>query len=199
MGIYDISAMITFITNMRSELLHTYIGHSMGATSFYITASKRPEIAQMVRMMINLAPAVYTNHMQSPIRYLVSYKKELQTLLPVIFSYFPAGASIKTTAHFAQIIESGEFRQYDYGRAKNLVIYNLVELPEYDLANITIPVALFYFDDDKLISSMDLKRLSHVLPNVMDLYQISESKFNHLDFLWANNAPQLVYEKISRL
>ncbi|XP_029673104.1 lipase 3-like [Formica exsecta] len=78
MGIYDLPAMIKFITNMKSQPLHTYIGHSMGTTTFYIMASERPEIAQMVQMMISLAPAVFVNHMQSPIQYLVPFRRELK-------------------------------------------------------------------------------------------------------------------------
>jgi len=67
MGIYDLPAIITFITNMTSQPLHAYIGHSMGATGFYIMASERPEIAQMVKMMINFAPTVFVNNVKSPI------------------------------------------------------------------------------------------------------------------------------------
>ncbi|EFN64187.1 Lipase 3 [Camponotus floridanus] len=65
--IYDVSAMVTFITNLRSQPLHTCIGHSMGTTCFYIMASERPEIARMVKMMINFGPVVFLNHIQSPI------------------------------------------------------------------------------------------------------------------------------------
>jgi len=50
----------------------------MGATSFFIMASERPEIAQMVQMMIGLAPAVFTNHMQSPVQYLMPFINEIK-------------------------------------------------------------------------------------------------------------------------
>ncbi|CAL1684025.1 unnamed protein product [Lasius platythorax] len=247
LGIYDLPAMITFITNMRSQPLHTYIGHSMGTTSFYIMASKRPEIARMVRMMISLAPVAFMNHLKSPIRYFVSLSRQLKimmelffhgeflqsdlvrrllshcdqnstmkefcvnvmfilfgddyeqfdyTLLPVVLSHFPAGASAKTVVHYAQGIQSGKFRQYDYGRAKNLLIYNSVEPPDYDLASITVPIALFYSDNDWLASTVDVKRLSRKLPNVMDLYDIPWPKFNHVDFILAKDAPKLLYERV---
>jgi len=78
LGIYDLPAMITFITNMRSQPLHTYIGHSMGTTTFYVMASERPEIARMVQMMISLAPTAFVSHMQSPIRFLVPFWKGLK-------------------------------------------------------------------------------------------------------------------------
>jgi len=72
----------------------------------------------------------------------------------VILSHDPAGASTKTLMHFNQEIESGKFRQYDYGYEKNLLIYNATEPPDYNLANITVPIALFYSDNDWLASSL---------------------------------------------
>lgn len=72
MGMYDVPAMISYITNMRSQPLHTYIGHSMGTTMFYVMASSLPHIAENVKTMISLAPVAFLNHIQSPIRYFAS-------------------------------------------------------------------------------------------------------------------------------
>ncbi|EFN62149.1 Lipase 3, partial [Camponotus floridanus] len=69
MGIYDLPEMFTYITNITSQSLHTYIGHSMGTASFYIMASERPEFARMVQKMISFAPAVFISHMKSPLKY----------------------------------------------------------------------------------------------------------------------------------
>jgi len=80
MGIYDLPAMISYITNITSHPLHTYIGHSMGTTSFYIMAVEHPEIARMVQMMISLAPAVFMNHMKSPIRYFSRFIQKLEVM-----------------------------------------------------------------------------------------------------------------------
>jgi len=70
----------------------------------------------------------------------------------MIVNYNPAGTSTKTIVHLAQEYNSGKFRQFDYGRAKNLQIYNASEPPDYNLANITTPVALFYAENDWLSS-----------------------------------------------
>ncbi|KAL6417526.1 hypothetical protein ACFW04_007353 [Cataglyphis niger] len=77
-GIYDLPAMIIFITNMRSQSLHTYIGHSMGASSFYIMASELPEIARMVQRMISLAPAPFMTHKNNYIRYIIPIQRVFQ-------------------------------------------------------------------------------------------------------------------------
>ncbi|XP_070157969.1 uncharacterized protein [Polyergus mexicanus] len=247
LGIYDLPTMITFITNMRSQPLHTYIGHSMGSTSFYVMATKRPEIARIVRMVISLAPTVFMNYTKSPIRYLTflkDYKIIMQfffhkfllsnyvrlflkyvcnqnisrkicsnvmfmiwgyseqfnhTLLPVIINHLPAGGSFDTLVHYTQGFQSGKFRQYDYGSTKNLLIYNSVEPPDYDLTNITVPIALFYSSGDTLDDIMDVKKLYRLLPNVVNVYKIPWHNFNHLDFIWAKDAPKLVYERVLKI
>lgn len=68
----------------------------------------------------------------------------------MFLSHNPAGTSTKTLVHLAQLHNSGKFRQYDYGRAKNLQIYNTSEPPGYNLANITTPFALYYAENDLL-------------------------------------------------
>ncbi|KAL6431842.1 hypothetical protein ACFW04_007361 [Cataglyphis niger] len=198
-GMYDLPAMITFITNMRSQPLHTYIGHSMGTTTFYIMASERPEIARMVEMMISFAPAVFISHMKSPFKYIYRFWKIYQNLLPVILNHDPAGASAKTILHYIQGYQSGKFRQYDYGREKNLLIYNSPEPPDYDLTNITVPIALFYGPGDWLVNITDVKKLYRLLPKVVDLYEVPWPKFSHSDFTWAKDAPKLVYKRTLKL
>ncbi|XP_025265032.1 lipase 3-like [Camponotus floridanus] len=248
LGIYDLPTMITYITNMRSQPLHTYIGISMGSTCFYIMATEHPEIAQMVKVMISLAPTVFLNHMTSPIQYLFFLKdykmimgfffhkfllsnfvrsfliygseqnilKDIYVnlfsilfgydheqfdyhLLPLILSHFPAGGSFNIGVHYIQLFQSGKFRQYDYGRAKNILIYNSIEPPEYNLTNITIPIALFYGPGDLLDNTMHIRRLYHLLPNVVDIYQVPWRNFNHVDFVVAKDAPKLVYERVLKI
>ncbi|CAL1684024.1 unnamed protein product [Lasius platythorax] len=243
MGIYDLPAMITFITNMRLQPLHTYIGHSMGATSFYIMASERPEIARMVKMMISLAPSALLDHMTSPVQYLLPLMDTIMmrfllnefllndsvrfllkyacalageaicanviftfcgydmeqfdhTLLLDSLSFLPAGGSVNTMIHYSQIFQSGKFRRYDYGRAKNLLIYDSAEPPNYNLSNIMVSIVLFYGSGDTLVDIVDLKRLSCTLPNVMDVYEVPWPNFNHADFIWAKDASKLVYERV---
>ncbi|EFN73360.1 Gastric triacylglycerol lipase [Camponotus floridanus] len=251
MGIYDLPAMITFITNMTSQPLHTYIGHSMGTTGFYIMASERPEIAQMVQKMISLSPVAFTNHMESKIKYLIPLWTELKmiiryffhdeflpqsdilkflskylceqnleenicvdiiflicgydreqfnyTLLPVILNHDLAGTSSKTLMHYVQIYQSGKFRQYDYGREKNQLIYNSAEPPDYNLSNITVPIALLYGRGDLIVNIVTLQPiilsdfLDGTSAKAMEHYAqgIQSGKFRKYDYGRARN--QLIY------
>ncbi|KAL6431826.1 hypothetical protein ACFW04_007359 [Cataglyphis niger] len=199
-GIYDLPAMITFITNMTSQPLHTYIGHSMGTTTFYVMASKRPEITKMVKMMISLAPAAFIkSNIKNPFTYTAPFWREIQSLLPVILSHDPAGSSTKTLIHYLQALQTNTFRQFDYGPIRNLLMYNSAEPPDYNLTNITVPIALFYGVNDWIIEVSGVEKLSRLLPNVVDMYKVPWSKFNHLDFVWAKDAPILVYKRILEL
>lgn len=79
MGIYDIPAMISYITNLKQSNL-TYIGHSMGTTAFYVTSIMRQDIVNRVQMMFSLAPVVYVKHMKSPARLLAPFSHNVQVM-----------------------------------------------------------------------------------------------------------------------
>ncbi|XP_033217874.1 lipase 3-like [Belonocnema kinseyi] len=118
------------------------------------------------------------------------------TLLPVILAHTPAGTSTKSLTHFAQEVISDRFRPYDYGMLRNIRIYNSTVPPDYDLSKIEIPIALFYGDNDWLASTADVDRLYQQLPKALGKFRIDYPKFNHLDFMWAIDAPKLVYKKM---
>ncbi|EFN89852.1 lipase 3 [Harpegnathos saltator] len=249
MGIYDLPAAISYVTNMRFQPLHAYIGHSMGTTAFYVMATQCPQITQMIQMMISLAPVAFLQHIKSPVRILAPYSMQYEiiaqflgeteflpqtkflrflskylcnqniieqkicanilfmicgfdkeqfnyTLLPSILSHSPAGTSTKTIVHLAQEVKSGKFRPYDYGPKRNQLLYNATEPPDYDFTNVTVPIALFYSDNDWFVSHPDMRRLYRKLNNVIDVYRVPFEKFNHLDFLWGIDAPKLVYKRL---
>lgn len=70
--------------------------------------------------------------------------------LPYINMYTPAGASRHQIVHFAQGVNHGQFRMFDYGMFGNLAKYGVMIPPSYDLKKVTAPVALHYGDNDWL-------------------------------------------------
>nr|XP_050849521.1 lipase 3-like [Vespula vulgaris] len=118
------------------------------------------------------------------------------TLLPVIFGHTPAGTSYKVINHYNQEIFSGKFRQYDYGSEQNLKVYNSTEPPDYDTSKISVPMVLYYAENDFLSDVTDVLKLSKELKYLVDNYKIPFKKFTHLDFLFAPQAPQLFHKRL---
>lgn len=120
-----------------------------------------------------------------------------KAILPVFLSHLGTGTSWKTAVHFTQeIVSGGNFQQFDYGAYNNLKIYGSESPPEYDLSKITLPITLFWSQNDLLSSEKDVKKLYEVLPSSTESYLVPDPGFNHLDYLWAIDAPRLLNNKI---
>ncbi|XP_034830993.1 lipase 3-like [Maniola hyperantus] len=120
-----------------------------------------------------------------------------KTLLPVFLANLGTGTSWKTAVHFAQEILAGErFQQFDYGKTDNLKVYGAEQPPEYDLGEITLPIKLFWAENDLLSSEKDVRLLYERLPSTTEMYKVPDPGFNHLDYLWAIDAPTLVNDEV---
>ncbi|CAH0724353.1 unnamed protein product, partial [Brenthis ino] len=118
-------------------------------------------------------------------------------LLPIFLSNLGTGTSWKTAVHFAQeIVADGKFQQFDYGTKDNKRIYGSEKPPEYDLTKISMPLKLFWAENDLLCSEEDVKLLYDKLPSSKQIYKVPEPTFNHLDYLWAIDAPTLINQEI---
>lgn len=116
-----------------------------------------------------------------------------KTLLPVFLSHLGTGTSWKTVVHYAQEIQSGgTFQKFDYGAHYNNKLYGTNTPPEYDLSKISLPIKLFWAQNDLLSSEKDVRFLYEKLPFGSEMYMVSDPNFNHLDYLWAVDAPRLL-------
>lgn len=118
-----------------------------------------------------------------------------QSVIRRIMETVPAGSSLKQFEHYGQVIQSGKFRQYDYGPAGNLERYSTTSSPEYKVENIRAPIALYYSDNDWFVDPKDVELLKTRLKNIILDYHITVPEFNHLDFLF-DNAAIKVYNEI---
>ncbi|XP_011176163.1 lipase 3 [Solenopsis invicta] len=150
-----------------------------------------------------------TQPLCSNIMFLIAGFNEEQlnkTLIPIIVEHAPAGASTKQIMHYAQLIKSGflsitsgKFRQYDYGLAGNLKKYGSIHPPNYNLGKIKLPVVLHYATNDWLAHVNDVNKLEKELGNVYGKFRVPHDKFNHIDFMWATDVKELLYDKMLSL
>lgn len=119
-----------------------------------------------------------------------------KSFLPVLLAHTPAGTSVRTVTHFLQLINSGTFRQYDFGHFSNLAHYGSLTPPDYNLSRVACPVGLFWSPADWLATPEDVKRLETHLPNLVQSKAVQDDAFSHLDFVWASDAEELVYRDV---
>ncbi|KAJ8675722.1 hypothetical protein QAD02_011508 [Eretmocerus hayati] len=248
LGIYDLPAIINYITELRNDNLF-YISHSLGAPILCIMAVERPEVSKKVKAMVGLAPATYSYRMQKVMKFISPFSRELkwianslgiyeflphsiiwdlfakyicrsvilrgpvcegaifsmaglnldqlnQTLLPKIWSQFPAGTSVKLVFHFLQQTATASFQNYDYGVRKNLKVYGNSKPPIYNLSKVQVPIAVFTSQNDWLIVEKDAMEFYDEIPIKIGIHEVEDKDFNHFDYLWATDAPNLVYSKV---
>lgn len=86
---------------------------------------------------------------------LLTFEKDL---LPTILGHSPAGSSTRTVLHYAQGVNSGAFRKYDFGQERNLVEYGSLVPPAYNLSKVTAPIAFYWGENDWLGSKAVRKK-----------------------------------------
>ncbi|XP_047027063.1 lipase 3-like [Helicoverpa zea] len=122
------------------------------------------------------------------------------TMMPAIFGHTPAGASVRQLAHYGQGINDRGFRRYDQGsRLSNYRTYGSFRPPSYDLSKVTTPVFLHYSDSDPLAHVNDVDRLFRELGRPIGKFRIPLRSFSHLDFIYAINAKELLYDRVINL
>jgi len=119
------------------------------------------------------------------------------TILPEILRQTPAGTSVKTVAQFAQGFNSKKFQHFDHGDPEsNFEVYGSTEPPQYDLSRVSVPVLLFWGNDDWFSTKENVESLAAQLPRLIDTIEVPYDGWNHLDFMWAKDADTLLYKPI---
>ncbi|KAF2885017.1 hypothetical protein ILUMI_21133 [Ignelater luminosus] len=117
------------------------------------------------------------------------------TVVPALYE-IKRTASIRQLRHYSQNINSGLFRQFDFGKKVNLEKYGSPKPPAYNLTKVTAPTALFYSEGDWITHALDVETLSEELPNCVYKYKIPYKQFNHYDYLIANDVVSMVYQNV---
>ncbi|EGZ17276.1 hypothetical protein PHYSODRAFT_331273 [Phytophthora sojae] len=134
------------------------------------------------------------------------------TRIPVYLSQTPAGTSVKNMAHYAQGIRDDTFASYDYGCScvrllginlcsslicKNKAVYGSFDPPAYPVGKMVYPRTGFYIGaTDTFATSTDIAQIRSALPSGTIVHEKTVAAFSHLDFTWAQNANELVYQDL---
>ncbi|KAF2355466.1 AB-hydrolase lipase domain [Trinorchestia longiramus] len=123
---------------------------------------------------------------------LYQFRKEI---LPVILAHIFSGSSARQFSHQAQLA-NGILRKFDFRKSGNVEYYGTTASPEYNLNDVVCPVAVYWAVNDKRTPIQDVKRISKQIPNVVKVHQIESKSFNHLDFIFAEQATNLLYDHV---
>ncbi|EDW84938.2 uncharacterized protein Dwil_GK12870 [Drosophila willistoni] len=103
------------------------------------------------------------------------------TAMPEGMATHPAGCSTNQILHYMQENQSGYFRQFDYGKAKNLKKYGTEQPPDYPVEQITSAVHLWYSDNDVMAAVEDVETIAERMPNVF-MHHMEDPLWDHADY-----------------
>ncbi|XP_041517636.1 gastric triacylglycerol lipase isoform X1 [Microtus oregoni] len=199
MAKYDLPATIDFIVEKTGQEKLHYVGHSQGTTIGFIAFSTIPTLAKRIKTFYALAPVATVTYAESPLKKLSLIPASLfKSRFDVYLGHNPAGTSVQDILHWSQVAKSGKLQAFNWGSPfQNLLHYNQRTPPDYDVSAMTVPIAVWNGGHDILADPKDVDMLLPKLQNL--LYHKEVLPYNHLDFIWAMNAPQEVYDEILSL
>ncbi|KAJ3641568.1 hypothetical protein Zmor_028070 [Zophobas morio] len=119
--------------------------------------------------------------------------------LTSFLGHFPVPISRKQGHHYLQIVKSGYFRRYDFGRMKNEEVYGFSTPPSYNLSLVTTKCHLFYSRDDLAVSEEDAVRVCKELGGACGSSNLVNGSIKHLDWVIGIRIRELVYSKLLRI
>ncbi|KAJ3055404.1 cholesterol esterase [Rhizophlyctis rosea] len=117
---------------------------------------------------------------------------------PALYSHLFSHASMKCIVHWFQIITTGTFSHYHPGADQSSFVATAAQSScppvPYPTRHITTKMHLFAGGRDN-ISDVDFMRKALPRSAVIDVVQ----DYEHMDFLWADSAKDLVWDKIVKI
>ncbi|XP_060523895.1 lipase 1-like [Cylas formicarius] len=118
------------------------------------------------------------------------------TYIPVVINRFQDTVGVEVISHHSQNYNNKNFRQFDYGKKKNLEIYSQEQPPAYPLHKIPIPIAMFVGKGDFIATEKSGSRLYSQLGSRCGYYILEERSWCHNDFVTAKNIREVLYGKV---
>lgn len=112
---------------------------------------------------------------------------------PLLYSHLYSHTSVKTIVQWFQSIQTGKFQMFDDYMMSTGTEYSGYSLPQYQLGQINTPIACFCGGRDTLPQT---PLLLASLPKDRKILVHIEERYEHLDFMWAEDIAQTIYPKI---
>uniref|UniRef100_A0A3Q2PXL4 Lipase n=1 Tax=Fundulus heteroclitus TaxID=8078 RepID=A0A3Q2PXL4_FUNHE len=119
------------------------------------------------------------------------------TRTPVYTTHCPAGTSVQNMVHWSQAVHRGKLMAFDFGPEGNMRHYNQSTPPEFRVQDMKVPTALFSGGQDTLADPKDMAVLLTQVSNLV--YHQHIEHWEHLDFIWGLDAPEVMFPSILRL
>jgi len=120
--------------------------------------------------------------------------------VPIYIAHTPAGTSVRNMIHWAQLLRSKQLQKYDYGTPEeNRKHYNTTTPPVYNITGLRVPTGLFAGGNDFLADPRDVAWLEGQLDPKIIVQNVFYDDYNHLDFVWGNDAYQRIYKYVIEL
>lgn len=110
---------------------------------------------------------------------------------PKYFSFTPVPTSCKLLRHWAIIGSSGQFRPYGEGNVDD-------GTEPYALENVSVPVALFMGDKDKLCIGSEAVRICEER-KINVVFKKVVHGYDHACHIWARNSKDKVYRDVVKV
>jgi lysosomal acid lipase/cholesteryl ester hydrolase len=144
---------------------------------------------------------LYNATLDAAVRFLFGWdsKNMSERQKTACYAHLYSYSSVKTIAHWFQIIGAGRFQSYDDTPPVRLTAGSSAETDAhvafvYPTRRIRTPIALFYGGADSL---SNIHELLKDIPKPIEACEIFH--YEHLDFLWADDAHELVYPQVKRI
>lgn len=120
------------------------------------------------------------------------------TLIPTFLGTAPTGFSRNQVIHFAQIITSKRFQQFDWGPIINQKKYGTRVPPEFPIQKIRASTFFYYSSGDFLSSDIDVRFLMRSLNKkaVAGTWFCGDGQFNHIDYIASKNLDKILNNQL---
>jgi pimeloyl-ACP methyl ester carboxylesterase len=199
--IYFALAPVAHVSHMTSRLLNwaakTHLDQTLGRLLFGNEFFAKGFLTGVISNFCNLPGG--GSICEDVFDLILGKSKHIDPARMVVYtSQMPAGTATKNVIHFAQGIRQKTFGEFDYGKRKNMEHYNQATPPQYDLSKVQLRTVLVTGGADDLADPQDVETLEHLLPPgvVSTRDHIHIDDYSHMDFVWAQNAHEVLYPQI---